>query len=94
MTALSSSSSSLKHSAALRCRSFSEKNIEKKHLRRHDKNYCYFCKSNIPVINSIVGSRNLINKRQEESFLPNTDNFLAFFIVFEWGRILKSAMDK
>ena len=29
-----------------------------------------------------------------ESFSPNTDNFLAFFIVFEWGRILESAMDK
>ena len=27
-------------------------------------------------------------------FLPNTENFLAFFIVFEWGRVLKSAMDK
>ena len=29
-----------------------------------------------------------------EFFLPNTDNFLAFFIVFEWGRILESGMDK
>ena len=27
-------------------------------------------------------------------FSPNTDSFLAFFIVFEWGRILESAMDK
>ena len=34
------------------------KNIEKKHLCRHDKNYYHFCKSNIPVINLIVGSRN------------------------------------
>ena len=33
-------------------------NIEKKHLCRHDKNY--FCKSNILVINSIVGSGNMI----------------------------------
>ena len=32
--------------------------------------------------------------KQRESFSPNTDNFLAFFIVFEWGRMLKSAMDK
>ena len=31
---------------------------------------------------------------QQESFSPNTDNFLAFFIVFEWSRILKKAMDK
>ena len=32
--------------------------------------------------------------KQRESLSPNIDNFLAFFIVFEWGRILKSAMDK
>ena len=37
-----------------------EKNIEKKHLCHHDKNCCYFCKSNISVINLIVGSRNMI----------------------------------
>ena len=34
--------------------------FERKHLCRHDKNYYYFCKSNIPVINLIVGSRNMI----------------------------------
>ena len=39
---------------------FFEKNMEKKPLRRNDKNYYYFCKSNIPVINLIVGSRNMI----------------------------------
>ena len=39
---------------------FFKENIEKKHLCRHDKNYYYFCKSNIPVINLIVGSRNMI----------------------------------
>ena len=33
-------------SMALRCRSFSEKNIEIKHLLHHDKNYYYFLKSN------------------------------------------------
>ena len=27
-------------------------------------------------------------------FSPNTNNFLAFFIVFEWGSILETAMDK
>ena len=37
-----------------------EKTIEKKQLRRHDKNYYYFWKSNIPVINLIVDSRNMI----------------------------------
>ena len=39
---------------------FFEKNIEKKLLCHHDKNYCYFCKSSIPVINLIVGFRNMI----------------------------------
>ena len=39
---------------------FFEKNIEKKPLCRHDENYYYFCKSNIPVINLIAGSRNMI----------------------------------
>ena len=74
------------------------------HLYRHDKNYYYFWKTNISVINLIVDSRNMIevptiwvfkklNKRRE-SFSPNTDYFLAFFIVFEWGRILESALDK
>ena len=36
------------------------KNIVKKHLCLHDKNYCYFCKSTIPVIYLIVGSWNMI----------------------------------
>ena len=91
------------YSTTLRCGSFSEKNIEKKHLCYHDKNYCYFCKSNIPVNNLIVGSRNMIrlskiwvckklNKRRQ-SIPPNTSNSLAFFIVFESDRILESLMD-
>ena len=29
-----------------------------------------------------------------ESFSPNTDNILAFFIAFEWDRVLESVMDK
>ena len=33
-------------------------------------------------------------KTLKKALLPKTDNFLAFFIVFEWGRILGSAMDK
>ena len=74
------------------------------HLCYHDKNYYYYWKSNIPVINLIVDSRNMskfqkmwvckkLDKRRE-SFSPNTNNFLTLFIVFEWGRILESAMDK
>ena len=39
------------------CVFFGKKNIEIKHLRRHDY---YFYKSNIPVINLIVNSRNMI----------------------------------
>ena len=75
----------------IKVRVFFEKNIEKKPLYRHDKNYYYFCKSSIPVINLIVGSRSMIKVsknlslqkiKQRESFLLNTDNFLAFFIVF------------
>ena len=44
----------------IKVRVFFEKIFEKKHLCHHDKNYCYFCKSNIPVINLIVGFRNMI----------------------------------
>ena len=32
--------------------------------------------------------------KRRESFSQNTDNFLDFFIVFEWDRILESLMDK
>ena len=55
-------------STALTCGSFSEKNIEKKHLCCHDKSYYQFCKSNIPVINLIVGSRNMIKVSKNMSF--------------------------
>ena len=55
-------------STALRSGSFSEKNIEKKHLCRHDKNYYYFCKSKIPVINLTAGSRKLIKVSKNMSF--------------------------
>ena len=48
------------HSTALRCRSFLEKTSKKKHLCRHDKNYYYVCKSNVPVTDLIAGSRNRI----------------------------------
>ena len=54
-------------STALRRGSFSEKTL-KKHLWRHDKNYYYFFKSNIPVTNMIVGSRNMIKVSKSISF--------------------------
>ena len=44
----------------IKVRVFFEKNIEKQHLCRHDKNYYYFCQSKFPVINLIAGSRNVI----------------------------------
>ena len=50
----------LQNATALKCGSFLKKNIEKRHLCGHDKNYYYFCKSNIIVINLIVGSTNMI----------------------------------
>ena len=56
------------------------------------------------MINLIIGPRNMIKaskntslqklEKRREPFLPNTDIFLALFIVFEWGRIFESAMDK
>ena len=53
---------------ALRCGSFfKKKKNEKRHLSHHDKNYYYFFKSNIPVINLIVGSRNMIKLSKNTS---------------------------
>ena len=48
-------------SMALRFRSFSEKNIEKKHLCCHENNYYYFWKLNVPAVNLTVDSRNMIS---------------------------------
>ena len=44
----------------LKVRVFFGKNIEKKYLCCHDKNYYYFWKSTIPVINLTVEARNMI----------------------------------
>lgn len=64
-----------------------------------DKNY-YFCRSIISVTTLIGGSRKKIElskiwvckelDKQQDSFLPNTDIFLVFFIVFECGGIFES----
>ena len=43
----------------------------KKRLSRPNKNYYYFCKSNIPVINLIVGSRNMIKVSKKYEFVKN-----------------------
>ena len=53
-------------STALRCRSFSKK-YQKKALCYHNKNYCYFFKSNILVINLILGSKNMIKDSKNSS---------------------------
>ena len=44
----------------IKVRVFFGKKHRKKHLCRHGKNYYYFCKSNISVINLIVGFRNMV----------------------------------
>ena len=51
----------------IKVRAFFGKNIEKKHLYRHGKNSYYFCKSNIPVINLIVGFRNMMKASKNMS---------------------------
>ena len=50
----------LKALNGIKVRVFFGKNIEKKYFCHHDKDYYYFCKSNICVINLIVGSLNMI----------------------------------
>ena len=50
---------------------FFEKNIEKKHSCHHDKNYCYFFKSDVPKINLIVGSINMIRISKKYEFVKN-----------------------
>ena len=57
---LSASSSPFRTFPTIFWRVFFAKNIEKKRLCRHDKNYYYSWKSDIPVINLIVDSTNMI----------------------------------
>ena len=60
---------------ALSLGSFSKKkNIEKKRLCCHDKNYYYFWKSNIPVINLTVDSRNMVKVSKKYEFVKNKMN--------------------
>ena len=47
---------------SIKVRVFFGENVEKKHLRRHDKNYYYFCKLNILLIDLIVGSMIKLSK--------------------------------
>ena len=46
---------------------FFGENVEKKHLCHHDNNYYYFWESNIPVINLIPDSRNMIKLSENMS---------------------------
>ena len=92
------------HSTTLRYGSFFGRNIKTEYLYCSDKNYYYLCKSNISVIYSVyvreiwsVFQKNEFVKKpdkQQELFLPNTDNFSVFFIIFESGRIFESTVDK
>ena len=70
------------YSAILRCGSFSEKNIEKKHLCSHDKNYYYFCKSSLGKIVGFlkyVGEiQQLVRKRSQE----NNSDVVLHYISF------------
>ena len=81
---------------------FFRRTIKENHLDHHNKNY-YFCKPNIPVINLILGSRNMFKALKIMSLqklrlmarvvFTKYRQFLSVFNVFEWGRILKGAMD-
>ena len=58
-------------------KSLFQKKYQKKHLWHLDRNCCYFCKSNISVINLILSSRNIIKIQQNttastETFTENS----------------------
>ena len=85
---------------SIKLRVFFEKSIGKKQLRRHDKNYHYFCKSNISVINLIVSSKNM-NKVSKNMSLwkirltarvdfTKYRQVLSVFYCFWMGRILEN----
>ena len=46
--------------SSIKVQVFFGKNVAKRHLYNHDRNYCYFCKSNVTVISLVSGSRNMI----------------------------------
>ena len=48
---------------------FFEKHIKNKYLCRNDKNYFYLPKSNIPVVDLIVGSRSMIEVSKKYLFV-------------------------
>ena len=53
---------------ALRCRSFSKIKSKNKRMCSPDESDYYFLKSKIPIMNLIVGSRNLIKVSKNMSF--------------------------
>ena len=57
------------YSTALRCASFLEKNIEKKHLCRKDKNYYYVILEHVYMIPEVNSNWFEISNRFEMSFL-------------------------
>ena len=86
-------------STALRCGYFLKKTSKKKPLRRHDKNYYYFCKSIIPVINLIAVSRNMmkVSKNMSSEKIRSTRRvafmkyrqFLSVFYCFSFFTIFE-----
>ena len=65
----------------IKVRVFFGKNVEKKHLCRHDKNYYYFWKSNISVIKLIADSRNMIKVSKNMNLAINNNNQKLFISV-------------
>ena len=71
----------------IKVRVFFGKKHRKKHLCCHDKNYYYFCKSNIRIINLIVGSRNMIEVSKNMSLRKiRYRQFLSAFCCFWIGQ--------
>ena len=65
----------------IKVRVFFGKNVEIKHLCRHDKNYYYFWKSNISVIKLIADSRNMIKVSKNMNLAINNNNQKLFISV-------------
>ena len=65
----------------IKVRVFFGKNVEKKHLCCHDKNYYYFWKSNISVIKLIADSRNMIKVSKNMNLAINNNNQKLFISV-------------
>ena len=64
---------------SIKLRVFFGENIGQNHLCHLDRNFCYFFKSNIPVINLILGSRNMIKLSKKYAFVKKNAKKLSVF---------------